>query len=198
MFAGMPDFNQSLEMMKTMWGNVAPNTDGSASQGFTMPGSGTSNPFGMPSMNIEDLDKRISELKHVENWLNLNLNVVKTTIQGLEVQRATLAALHAFSDSLKAKTEEFTSETKKTRASRSAKNESSTHEEQDPMAAAGGMAMDMMNNMAQSMSEAMASIPGLGDAISSAGPAKKTTASKTAKPRPRKARASSARRAKGS
>ena len=61
MFAGMPDFNQSLEMMKTMWGNVAPNADGSPSQGFTMPGAGTSNPFGMPTMDVEDLDKRISE-----------------------------------------------------------------------------------------------------------------------------------------
>lgn len=192
MFAGMPDFNQSLEMMKTMWGNVAPNTDGSASQGFTMPGAGTSNPFGMPTMDVEDLDKRISELKHVENWLNLNLNVVKTTIQGLEVQRATLAALHAFSDNLKAKTEEFTSESKKSKT----KKTTSASSESDPMSAAGGMAMEMMNNMAQSMSEAMASIPGLGDAVASA-PSKKTTASKTAKPRQSRARASSARRAKG-
>jgi hypothetical protein len=192
MFAGMPDFNQSLEMMKTMWGNVAPNADGSASQGFTMPGTGTSNPFGIPTMNVEDLDKRISELKHVENWLNLNLNVVKTTIQGLEVQRATLAALHAFSDNLKAKTEEFTSESKKSKTKKTA----SASSENDPMSAAGGMAMDMMNNMAQSMSEAMASIPGLGDAIAST-PSKKTTASKTAKPRQSRARASSARRAKG-
>ncbi len=192
MFAGMPDFNQSLEMMKTMWGNVAPNADGSPSQGFTMPGAGTSNPFGMPTMDVEDLDKRISELKHVENWLNLNLNVVKTTIQGLEVQRATLAALHTFSDNLKAKTEEFTSESKKSKT----KKTTSASSESDPMSAAGGMAMEMMNNMAQSMSEAMASIPGLGDAVAST-PSKKTTASKTAKPRQSRARASSARRAKG-
>ena len=87
MFAGMPDFNQSLEMMKTMWGNMSANADGSpAGAGFSMPGVGASNPFGMPTMDVEELDKRIQELKNVENWLNLNLNVLKTTIQGLEVQ----------------------------------------------------------------------------------------------------------------
>lgn len=41
----------------------------------------------------EDLDKRIEALRHVENWLSLNLSVVKNTIQGLELQRANLHSL---------------------------------------------------------------------------------------------------------
>lgn len=39
---------------------------------------------------VEDLDKQIDALRNVENWLSLNLSVVKNTIQGLELQRANL------------------------------------------------------------------------------------------------------------
>ena len=49
--------------------------------------------------DVREIDKRIQELKAVEQWLSLNLNLLKTTIQGLEVQRGTLAAIQAFSDS---------------------------------------------------------------------------------------------------
>lgn len=59
---------------------------------------GTS-PAGMANFDFTDLkemDKRISELKAVEQWLSLNLTLLKTTIQGLEVQRGTIAAIKAF------------------------------------------------------------------------------------------------------
>jgi PAB1-binding protein PBP1 len=91
MFGAMPDFNQSLEMFKTMWGNSP--TPGDMS-GF---GAGIGGGAGMPTLDIEELDKRIQDLKSVENWLQLNMNVLRSTIQGLEVQRATLAALKNFS-----------------------------------------------------------------------------------------------------
>jgi len=94
MFGAMPDFNQSLEMFKTMWGNSP--TPGDLS-GF---GAGIGGGAGMPTLNIEDLDKRIQDLKSVENWLQLNMSVLRSTIQGLEVQRATLAALQSFSAAL--------------------------------------------------------------------------------------------------
>jgi hypothetical protein len=192
MFAGMPDFNQSLEMMKTMWGNMGANADGNPLGGLGMPGTGSSNPFGMPTMDVEELDKRIKELKSVESWLTLNLNVLKTTIQGLEVQRATLGALHAFADSMQANTESDAKSKKSSRTSQA----SSESSESDPMGAAsnmGGMAVDMMNNMAQAMTDAMSAIPGVDTAMgasSASSPkkaAKKTTASKTSKSRPRKA-----------
>jgi hypothetical protein len=94
MFGAMPDFNQSLEMFKTMWGNSP--TPGDLS-GF---GAGIGGGAGMPTLNIEELDKRIQDLKSVENWLQLNMSVLRSTIQGLEVQRATLAALQSFSAAL--------------------------------------------------------------------------------------------------
>ncbi len=46
-----------------------------------------------PSLVQDELDRRIAELKSVENWLNMNLNVLRMTIQGLEMQKAGLAAM---------------------------------------------------------------------------------------------------------
>jgi hypothetical protein len=47
----------------------------------------------VPTVDIEELDKRIADLKAVEQWLNLNLSMLRGTIQGLEIQRGTLAAV---------------------------------------------------------------------------------------------------------
>jgi hypothetical protein len=46
-----------------------------------------------PTLNIEDLDKRIQELKTVQFWLEQNSKAVGATIQALEVQRMTLNTL---------------------------------------------------------------------------------------------------------
>ena len=46
-----------------------------------------------PSMNVEDLEKRISELKTVQFWLDQNGKALGATIQALEVQKMTLATL---------------------------------------------------------------------------------------------------------
>lgn len=51
-----------------------------------------------PTLDIQELDKRIGDLKAVEQWLLLNLNMLRGSIQALEVQRATVATLQAFSD----------------------------------------------------------------------------------------------------
>lgn len=46
-----------------------------------------------PTLNIEDLDKRIQELKAVHFWLDQNSKALAATVQALEVQRMTLATL---------------------------------------------------------------------------------------------------------
>ena len=53
-----------------------------------------------PGMSVADLDKRITELRVVEQWLETNLTMLRTTVQALEVQRGTIAALHAFGEKL--------------------------------------------------------------------------------------------------
>src|SRR5690606_225667 len=70
----------SMEMMRQAWEGLAK--------------AGNMDPSAMGSMmSIEELDKRISDLKAVENWLRMNLSMLGSTIRGMEVQRATLATL---------------------------------------------------------------------------------------------------------
>ena len=72
-----------LEFLKGMWGSM----------GFAVPGMVT------PTMDVDEIDKRITDLKTVEGWLRMNLNMLQMSIQGLEMQRATLAAMQAISQS---------------------------------------------------------------------------------------------------
>lgn len=81
--AGMTD---TLEFVKNLWGSMN-------IPGVTMPGATS-------SLSTEDLDKKITDLKAVESWLNLNIGMLRGTIQALEVQRGTLATLKAMSDSM--------------------------------------------------------------------------------------------------
>jgi len=103
MFGAMPEFNQSLEMFKTMWGQSAAGQMPGQFP-FTTDSSKAAGGFGaaFPGMDVEELEKRIKDLKSVENWLNLNLNLLRSTIQGLEVQHATMMALKSFGDAVSA------------------------------------------------------------------------------------------------
>jgi hypothetical protein len=63
--------------------------------------SGSAAPgLGTPALSTDELDKRITDLKAVESWLNLNLSMLRTSIQALEVQRGTLATLKSMSESM--------------------------------------------------------------------------------------------------
>src|SRR6478672_11657878 len=46
-----------------------------------------------PTLNVEELDKRIGDLKAVHFWLDQNSKALGATIQALEVQKMTLATL---------------------------------------------------------------------------------------------------------
>ena len=102
MFGTIPEFNQSLDMLKTMWGQGA--TAQAGQFPFTTDASKAAGGFAsaFPGLDVDELEKRIKDLKSVENWLNLNLNILKSTIQGLEVQHATMMALKSFGDAVSA------------------------------------------------------------------------------------------------
>jgi hypothetical protein len=53
-----------------------------------------------PTLDVEELDRRIADLRAVEQWLNLNLSMLRTTVQSLEVQRNTIATLKSFGGAL--------------------------------------------------------------------------------------------------
>lgn len=48
-----------------------------------------------PTASIEDIDKRIQELRAVQFWIEQNARALTATIQALEVQKMTLAALQS-------------------------------------------------------------------------------------------------------
>lgn len=69
-----------LEFVKSLWGGM----------GFSLPG------MVAPTIDTDELAKRIADLKAVEGWLKMNLNMLQMSIQALEMQRATLSAMQAF------------------------------------------------------------------------------------------------------
>jgi hypothetical protein len=87
----MPGMTDTLEFVKNLWGGM--NIPGA------MPGMGSMHMPGAP-LSVEDLDKKIADLKAVESWLNLNLGMLRGSIQALEIQRGTLATLKAMGDSM--------------------------------------------------------------------------------------------------
>lgn len=169
MFTGMPDFHQSVELMKNMWANAAKGT--SESGNFGMPGLAGMNPFGIPTLDIEEIEKRIKDLKSVEAWLTLNLNVLQSTIQGLEVQKATLSALQGIAETMK-NTTGATTDTKN-----SSTNE--TPNMADFAGSSGKLASDLMEQMSKSMTNMMANFPSTMKVKPSATAAAKKTPRKT-------------------
>jgi len=53
-----------------------------------------------PTLNVEELDKRIEELKNVQFWLEQNSRALSATVQALEVQRMTLVTLKSMNFNL--------------------------------------------------------------------------------------------------
>ena len=74
------DFLQNLAQSAS-----APQTAGSAIPGMSS--------WVAPTLSVEELDKRIQELKAVQFWLEQNGTALKATIQALEVQKMTLTTL---------------------------------------------------------------------------------------------------------
>ena len=78
---GAGAMNDTLEFVRNMWGAMK------------IPG------MAMPSMSPDDINKQITDLKAVESWLQMNMNMLRTTIQTLEVQSATLSAIQTMGQS---------------------------------------------------------------------------------------------------
>src|SRR6478609_6064267 len=79
---GVGAMTDTLEFVKNLWG------------GMKIPG------MAMPSLSVDEVNKQITDLKAVETWLNVNMSMLRSTIQALEVQSATLAALETMSTSM--------------------------------------------------------------------------------------------------
>lgn len=61
-----------------------------------------------PTVSVDELDKRIAELKAVQFWLEQNTTALKATVQALEVQKMTLATLQGMNLSMAEVAKAFT------------------------------------------------------------------------------------------
>ena len=66
---------------------------GAASGNGPVPGIPSLASWVAPTLSVEEVDKRIQELKTVQYWLEQNGHALKATIQALEVQKMTLSTL---------------------------------------------------------------------------------------------------------
>jgi hypothetical protein len=73
-----------------------------------MPGMAQLGGWVAPTLNVEELDKRIAELKAVQFWLDQNATALKATIQALEVQKMTLTALRGMNVNMNEMARAFT------------------------------------------------------------------------------------------
>jgi hypothetical protein len=88
---------ESLELMQKVWGAGLAQLPGLPSAGALM----QSVPSMMvPTVDVDELDRRIADLRAVEQWLALNANMLRASIQALEVQRNTIATLKSLGGTL--------------------------------------------------------------------------------------------------
>jgi hypothetical protein len=89
-FAGLGTLVPGFDFLKSL-------TQGAASGAAKMPSLSS---WVAPTINIEDLEKRIAELKAVHFWLDQNGKALSATIQALEVQKMTLVTLKGMNVSM--------------------------------------------------------------------------------------------------
>ena len=75
-----------FEMFRRLWGPL----------GLPVPG------MAMPSLDPQEIERRIAELRSVEAWLTVNLNMLRMSVQALEMQKTALQAMRAAADAGKA------------------------------------------------------------------------------------------------
>lgn len=81
---GMMSFVPGMDFVQNLFKaapNIAQSLPPSISQWIT------------PTTSVEDIEKKIADLKAVQSWLETNTAMLKATIQALEVQRMTISTL---------------------------------------------------------------------------------------------------------
>jgi ribosomal protein L12E/L44/L45/RPP1/RPP2 len=82
-------FVPGFDFLKNLAGGAAAGTGAASS----VPGIPSLASWVAPTLSVEEVDKRIQELKTVQYWLEQNGHALKATIQALEVQKMTLSTL---------------------------------------------------------------------------------------------------------
>lgn len=96
---GMGAMTDTLDFVKNLWGSMS--LPGMNMAGMSMPGMNMAGMV-MPTLSVDEINKKITDLKAVESWLTLNMNMLRGTIQALEVQAATIATLQTMGETFAA------------------------------------------------------------------------------------------------
>jgi hypothetical protein len=92
---------EALAFMQKMWNPLGIPVPGFGVPGATpSPADAAAAPFPNPAMMFaaldpNEIDRKITELRVVENWLSMSLNMMQMSIKTLELQRASLEAFSA-------------------------------------------------------------------------------------------------------
>ena len=136
-----------LNFMRNMWSNM----------GFSLPGMVT------PTVDVDELEKRIKDMKAVEGWLRMNLSMLQMTIQGLEMQHTTLSAVQRMGQMVKD-------------GIKPAEPEAAPAEATSEASAAGEAAMWPWQMMQQMREQLQKNAESVAQEMSAEAPAKKTAA----------------------
>ena len=69
--------------------------------------------LGQPTIDPDEIEKKIAELRVVENWLKTNVGMLEMTIKTLEMQKAALEDMQASSEAVKSTEKRQTKKKKK-------------------------------------------------------------------------------------
>ncbi len=146
------NMNDPLAFLRNMWSGM----------GVSMPGMVT------PTFDVDELDKRIKDMKAVESWLRMNLSMLQMTIQGLEMQRTTLDAVQAMG--------KMASETAKSMKPDAAEEPAAVDPEKSALSGAAMWPWQMMQQMREQMQQsAEAATQAADEAKAAAKPAARRT-----------------------
>jgi hypothetical protein len=97
-FPSIDQFPQGMDFLKQFWAQGA----GAAASAQASPTPAFQQAMGqylLPTMDLPELDKRISDLRTVVQFMELNTAMLRQSLNALEVQRNTIATLQSMSQS---------------------------------------------------------------------------------------------------
>lgn len=93
-FPSFDQFPQGMDFLKQFWAHGASATPSASPMASPTPAlQQVMGQYLMPTFDLDELDKRMTDLRTVLQFMELNTNMLRQSLQALEVQRNTLAAL---------------------------------------------------------------------------------------------------------
>ena len=147
-----------------------------------------------PTLDPEELDKRIQELKSVQFWLDQNAKALSATIQAMEVQRMTLSTLQSMNLGMADVAAAMTGKASSTAADTSKAGTKDAAPAVDPMQWWGAISQQFQGIAAQAVNDMQKHAAQMNMPVSPKAASAKTTAAKKAAPAKKAARKTPARK----